>query len=90
MITTMYKFILLISLLGFNSAFAMDTVNETITEIEMERNAKCEHIHTSKSAFCFSFICFSKSRYFCTSRENDFLVELEIGYGRVLSVSFEE
>ena len=73
----MYKKTLLILALTFSSAFASETVSDVISEIEFDRSAKCEYMKSS-SAFCLSYLCFSKKTYQCTSNESDFSVEIKV------------
>ncbi len=74
---TMFRMIAVLSLLSFSSLFANDTISDVISEIEVDRSAKCEFVKSS-SAFCLSYLCFSKKTYSCISNESDFNVELKV------------
>lgn len=82
----MKTFLLLLSLSTLSFAAGID---ETISKIEMEKNAKCEYTNSSNS-FCLNSYCRQRVYYTCTSNEDDFKVKLGIRYynigGRVTNI----
>jgi hypothetical protein len=82
----MKLFILLSSISFFSFAAG---VEETISKIELEKNAKCKYTASSNS-YCFNNYCRQKLYYSCVSNDGDFKANLGIRYynigGRVTNI----
>jgi hypothetical protein len=82
----MKTILLLLSLSSLSFAAGID---ETISKIELEKNAKCEYTNSS-SSFCLNNYCRQRVFYTCTSNDGDFKVKLGIRYynigGRITNI----
>ncbi|GEM_PF-4701696 len=76
------KSIVLIASLLFASLSFASSVENKIKQVEVENNARCEHVKTSGS-LCFggsvqSNVCFYTVKYNCLSNDGDFVAKLKV------------
>ncbi len=68
-----------IFLLGLSTSFAkpISNVQDTISKIELKKNAKCTFVKASRD-FCINGLCFNSQTYKCVSNSEDFGVKLKL------------
>ncbi len=71
------KRMIIASLLLLSTFAYSSTVAETISSIEVQKNAKCERVKVG-SNLCLNYVCYRTDKIFCVSNSGDFKAKLKI------------